>query len=52
VSLQPSNYEVNHQRQEAIVVTQSGQELISFGAPMQPREAKVFIAAAMSRAMG
>ena len=52
VSLEQSSYEVNHQRQEAIVVTQAGQKLISFGAPMQPREAKVFIAAAMTRAMG
>jgi len=52
VSLEQSSFEVNHQRQEAIVVTQAGQKLIRFGAPLQPREAKVFIAAAMSRAIG
>ena len=52
VSLEQSSFEVNHQRQEAIVVTQSGQKLISFGAPMQPREVKVFIAAAMTRVTG
>lgn len=52
VSLQQSSYQVNHVPQDAIAVTEAGQKLISFGAPIQPREAKLFIAAAMSRAMG
>ena len=52
VSLERSSLEVNHRQQEAIVVSQAGQKLISFGAPMQSREVKVFIAAAMSRAIG
>jgi hypothetical protein len=52
VALEPSSYEVNHQRQEAIVLSQGGQKVISFGASLQPREMKIFIAAAMSRAIG
>jgi hypothetical protein len=51
VSLEQSNYQVNNVPQEAIAVTQAGKRVIRFGAPMQPREVKVFIAAAMCRAM-
>jgi hypothetical protein len=51
VSLQMSSVEINNQRQEAIVVQRGEERLISFGATITNRQAKLFIAAALARAM-
>jgi hypothetical protein len=51
VSLEMSNFRSNNQPQEAITIQQDGQKIISFGSTISSREAKVFITAAMSRAM-
>ena len=51
VSLEMSSYRVNQVPQEAITIHEGGAKIISFGAPITSREAKVFIAAAMSGAM-
>ena len=51
VSLEMSSYRVNQVPQEAITIHEGGVKIISFGASIASREAKVFIAAAMSGAM-
>lgn len=51
VSLEMSNYRVNNQPQEAITIQENGRKVISFGATIGSRDVKVFIAAAMNRAI-
>ena len=51
VSLEMSSFRVNQVPQEAITIQENGTKIISFGAPISSREAKVFIAAAISGAM-
>ncbi|MFO1488299.1 MAG: hypothetical protein U1F65_07465 [Verrucomicrobiota bacterium] len=50
VTLETSSYRVNHRAQDAITIQQDGGKIISFGAPIPSREAKVFMAAAIQRA--
>ena len=51
VFLEMSNVQVNNRQQEAIVVQRGNEKLISFGAVITNRETKLFIAAALARAM-
>ena len=51
VSLEMSSFRVNNQQQEAIVLQKGSEKIISFGAAISNRDVKLFIAAALSRAI-
>jgi hypothetical protein len=52
VSLAMSDMRVNNQPQEAIIIQDGEKKVISFGAIISNREVKLFIAAAVARAVG
>jgi hypothetical protein len=51
VMLEMSSVRVNNQQQEAIILLQGSERVISFGAAITNREVKLYIAAALSRAI-
>jgi len=51
VSLEMSSFRVNNQQQEAIILQQGVEKIISFGAAISDRDVKLFIAAALGRAI-
>ena len=50
-SLEMSSFRTNNQPQESILIEDGGTKIISFGATLGKRDVKVFIAAAISRAL-
>lgn len=51
VALEMSSVRVNNQQQEAIILQQGNETIISFGAAITNREVKLYIAAALGRAI-